>query len=193
MNIHRQSSSIISSSSSPAWRIARVPSRGFFGLFGKGKNEKGVEIDANRLIEEATRRDEPLSPMLEHPAPTIRNLAEQYAKNGKGCGSCSERLPPPFHTLFLLSLPFPSLLSFLLLPHRSCSSSPAPSAFAVRSSPPRSRLPPCFITSPSLLRQVLVLDFILIPAAAIRATPAQSLASLRKQSRQLADGTDSSL
>eukprot|EP00960_Hanusia_phi_P023135 683605-Hanusia_phi.AAC.1 len=72
----RLSSTFISSPSSPAWRVANIPSRGFFGLFGKGKERKGPEVDQKKLMEEATKRDEPISPMLEHPSPSIRNLAE---------------------------------------------------------------------------------------------------------------------
>eukprot|EP00960_Hanusia_phi_P008039 230279-Hanusia_phi.AAC.1 len=92
--------------------------------------------------------------MLEHPSPSIRNLAEQYAKNGKGCGSCAERSfapypsssplllssssplllfsssPPPLHLLFSCSSPPPLLL---------LSSSSPPLLFS-SSSPPFPRL-----------------------------------------------------
>ncbi len=69
--------------------IGRRSFTGGFWSWLSSKNE-GADALRNKALRAHINPDGTILPMLESPIQELRDLAQQYAANGKGCGSCSQ-------------------------------------------------------------------------------------------------------
>jgi hypothetical protein len=69
--------------------IARRSLSGGFWSWLSSKNEAADAL-RNKALKAHINPDGTILPMLESPIKELRDLAQQYAGNGKGCGSCSQ-------------------------------------------------------------------------------------------------------